>query len=212
MTQAEDFVELTVTINDAGLRRRLALIASPDTMRRLNGDMGRVVLEKTKDHLDAMAATRHKVADRLGAEHSKFYEYASGRLAGSPRNQTTVLENVSEASATIAIKNTPGLSRAWHDLTIRPVEKRALTLPISRVSHGKRVADLRREGHEIFRPKGTNILAENSGKSKNARMRPLYALVGRVTVPKDEGLLPKQSKVREWCVESAEAFFSLMEG
>lgn len=203
-------LEMTVTVDNRGLRRKLALISSAETMRRLNRHIGENVLEFTKDHLDKMAVTRHKVADRLGAPHSKFYEYASGRKAGSPREQTTVLEGVGEAKATIAIKNTPGLSRAWHDLTIEPKKAKALTIPLDRVSHGKRVADLRREGHDVFRPKGTNILAETRGKGKSARLRPLYALVKKVTVPQDEGLLPTSGEIRDWAVDAAETFFESM--
>lgn len=204
-------MQFTVRIEDEGAKRKLARIMSPDMMRRLNESIGGRVLEKTKDHLDKMAATRHKVADRLGTPYSKFYEYASGRLAGSPRGQTTVLEDVSDKGATIAIKNTPGLSRAFHDLHISAKKAKALTIPISRVSHGKRVADLEREGHDVFRPKGTNILAETSGKGKNARMRPLYALVRSVTVPKDEGLLPKRAEIEDWCVGAVDAFFEVVD-
>ena len=205
-------MELKVEVDYSRLKRRLAVVASKDTMRSLNRQIGEEVLELTKDHLDEMAdemaATRHKVADRLGAPHSKFLEYASGRMAGSLRNQTTELASSDEKSATIAIKNTPGLSRAWHDLHITPKKANALTLPLDRVSAHKKVADLRDEGHEIFHPKGTNILAETRGKGKNARLRPLYALVKSVTVPKDEGLLPTVKDLREWSTEAAENFFA----
>ena len=201
-------MEITVDIDYSKLKRRLAVVASKDTMRKLNRQIGEEVLELTKDHLDQMAVTRHKVADRLGAPHSRYFEYASGRIAGSPNNQTTELAASDDKSATIAIKNTPGLSRAWHDLHITPKNKRALTLPIDRISAHKSVADLRGEGHEIFRPKGTNILAETRGKGKSARMRPLYALVKSVVVPKDEGLLPTVKDLREWSTEAAQNFFA----
>ena len=203
MTIAADFVEIKVKLDSAALRRRLAVVTSSQTMRRLNGHIGNIVL-------DEMSVTRHKVADRLGAPHSKFYEYASGRLAGSPRQQNTVLENVSDKGSTVSIKNTPGLSRAKQDLHISAKNARALTLPLSRVSHGKRVADLKKEGHVVFRPKGTNILAETRGKGKDAKLRPLYALVKSVVVPKDEGLLPKEKQIAEWATDAAHDFFDAM--
>lgn len=204
-------MELTVSIDDKGLRRRLAFVSSDRTMARLNGFIGNRVLDHTKDFLDVMASRRHKCADRLGAPHSKFLEYASGRLGGSPLNQTTDLAKVSDKGATIAIKNTPGLSRAFHDLHISAKRAKALTIPIDRISHDKRVADLRREGVDVFRPKGTNILAMNEetgrGGKKKQKLRPLYALVRSVTVPKDEGLLPSNAEVREWSKDATEAFF-----
>ena len=202
-------MDISVEIEDTGLRRKLAFVSSRQMAKDINEAVGREVLERTKDFLDTMSVTRHKVADRLGAPHSKYLEYASGRLAGSPRGQTTELEDVDDKSATIAIKNTPGLARAFHDLHITPKRAKALTIPIDRVSHNSGVADLRSRGYKIFRPKGTNILATSEGKGKSARLRPLYALVQRVTVPKDEGLLPNKAQVREWAEDATEAALEL---
>lgn len=185
------------------------MVASRETAFKLNKHVGNVVLELVKDHLDKMALTRHKTADRLGASHSKFYEYASGRVAGSPRGQTTELENVTEKGSVISIKNTPGLSRAYHDLVITPKRKSALTIPVDGVAYNKRVKDLRNDGHDIFRPRGTNILAEKRGEGKEARLRPLYVLVRKAVVPKDEGLLPTNKELREWTTDAAEEFFTM---
>lgn len=205
-------MQITVALTgEEAVVRRISVMTSKKTARELNRHIGNVVLERVKDFLDQMAATRHKTADRLGAPHSKFLEYASGRVAGSPLGQTTQLESADENGALIAIKNTPGLSRAFHDLRITPKKAKALTIPLSRVSYNKRVADLRREGHEIFRPKGTNILAEaksaKSSKDGKPALRPLYALVHSVTIPKDEGLLPQDSQIRDWAVDAAEGYF-----
>ena len=210
-------MEVEVQIDDKAVRRKIAKITSTQMRRRLVEHVGGVVLEQTKDFLDEMAAgddgvNRHKVADRLGAPHSKYLEYASGRVAGSPRQQNTVLEDVGENGATIAIKNTPGLSRAYHDLHITPKRVGALTIPIDRISAHKGVRDLRKEGHEIFRPKGTNILAETRGKGKNAKLRPLFALVKSVTVPQDRGLLPTANKIREWTTDAADEFLEIAGG
>lgn len=199
-------MKIEVRIEDEQLRRRIALVTSPETMRRLNKKIGETVLENTKNFLDDMARDRHKVADRLGAPHSRFLENASGRVAGSPLGQTTELTEVTESGATIMIKNTPGLSRAWQDLHITPKRAGALTIPIDRVAYNRRVADLRRDGHEIFRPKGTNILAERRNRGK---LRPIYALVKSVTVPKDPGLLPSKEELREWTEDVAETFFAV---
>ena len=205
-------MEVEVQIDDKAVKRRLARITSTQMRRRLVEHVGGVVLERTKDFLDQMSVTRHKVADRLGASHSKYFEYASGRLAGSPRQQNTVLEDVSEGGATISIKNTPGLSRAYHDLHITPKKRRALTLPLDRISAHKSVAELKKEGHVLFRPKGTNILAETRGKGKNAKLRPLFALVKSVTVPQDSGLLPTTKEIREWTTDAADEFLEMAEG
>ena len=189
-------MELKVKIDAKNLLRRIALVTSRETVLRLNRRIGEVVFAHTKGHISEMSPSRHRVADRLGAEHS-------GHLEGA-RDRMTL--DVNEKGATIRIKNTPGLSRAFHDLHITPKRAGALTIPLHRVAYGKRVADLRDTGHVLFRPKGKNILAEKSG---TGRLRPLYALVRSATVPKDPGLLPARAKFREWTEEAAEQFFDL---
>ena len=72
MTHAADGVDTTVEIEDAALKRRLARIASRETALALNRKIGEGVLELVKDHLAEMSVTRHKVADRLGAPHSRL--------------------------------------------------------------------------------------------------------------------------------------------
>ena len=205
MTRAADGMELKVEIDSAPLKRRLVLIGSSDTMRRMNACIGQVVLERVKDHLAKMSVSRHKTADRLGARHTGFYEHAAGR---------TVLKDVDEKGATVEVQNTPGMTRAFRDLHIAPTGGRKwLTMPISRVAYGKRVADLRGEGHRVFRPGKARILAEattatetytgkDGKKRKRKRLRPLYALVKSVRVPRDEGLLPNKSALKSWTREA----------
>lgn len=60
--------------------------------------------------------------------------------------------------------------------TIKAKNARALTIPIHRLARGKRVSRLEDEGYELFRPKGTNILAT----TENGELIPLYALVKSV--------------------------------
>lgn len=204
-------MENAVEIDYSGLRRKLAKITTGVTRKRLNRHIGEVVLEQVKDHLDQMSVERHKIADRLGARHSRYFEFASGRMGGGRRDQKTELGAVTENSSTISIKNTPGLSRAYHDLDIKPKKAKALTIPLHRISYGKRVADLKRRGHNIFHPDGTRILAESietgRGKKKKTELRPLYALVKSVHIPKDEGLLPTNRQIKEWAADAADDFF-----
>lgn len=55
----------------------------------------------------------------------------------------------------------------------------ALTIPIHEAAKGKSAGELRGEGYDIFRPKGTNILATE----KDGELIPLYALVKSVKLP-----------------------------
>ena len=149
-------MDLTVGIDSAAaMEARLGKLASPSLMAKMNKTIGRSVLEETKDHLATMSGSRHKTADRLGAKHTNFLEYAAGR---------TILAGADEKSATIVVQNTPGLSRAFGDVTVTPTGGRKwLTIPLHRMAYGKRVADLRSNGHKVFRPGNARILAEKSG-------------------------------------------------
>lgn len=190
-------MEIDVEIDEAALKRRLA-IATPGTMRELNRAIGLKVLGRVRDFLADMSLTRHRTADRLGAPHTRFYEDAPGR---------TVLRRADESGAVVAIENTPGMSRAYHDLHIRPVRRRWLTVPIHRIAYAKTVRELRQEGRVLFRLGKKRVLAERSGTGKGARIRPLYALCEGVTVPRDPGLLPSRAALRGWAKEAAEDFF-----
>lgn len=206
-------MELEVKLDDMAIQERLAKITSPETLKEMNRAIGEAVLIRIKDHIGTMSVSRHKTADRLGASHTKHYENAAGRV---------VLRDVSEDKAVIEVGNTPGLSRAFHDLHITPKRAKWLTIPMHRSAYGFRVADLRGIGHKIFRPGKARILAETttltetytdkSGKTrKRAKLRPLYALVKSVTVPQDKGLLPQPKEIREWAIGDAENFLDSYE-
>ena len=75
-----------------------------------------------------------------------------------------------------------GASRAYHDVTILPRWKRALTIPIHASAYGRQAKDI--EG--LFRPKNKNILA----KVVNGELVPIFALVKRAFQPQDSTLLP----------------------
>ena len=213
MTIRADGVELSITI-DKALSERLGKIGTPETMRAMNEAVGNAVLERVKDHLAQMSVSRHKVADRLGATHTGFYENAPGR---------TVLRDANETGSTVVVQETPGLSRAYHDIDIAPTGgKKWLTIPLSRVSYGKRVADLRTEGHDVFRPGKARILAEKTGQTetyvdkdgkrkKRKRLRPLYALVKSVRIPRDEGLLPTDKQMLGWMTDQVSDFIESAE-
>lgn len=191
-------MRLSIGIDSTKATRKLAKIGSKETRRQINEVVGMATLEHVRDHLSTASVSRHKVADRLGATHTGFLEHAAGR---------TVLSGVDDKAAHITIRNTPGLSRAFHDMEITPVRAKWLTIPLSRISYGKRVRDLERSGHDVFRPGNARILAETTGqtetyvgsdgkKRKRKRLRPLYALCKKVRVPRDEGLLPTVADLR----------------
>lgn len=212
------------TLGLVRLQQKLGTYISQPAMLQLNREIGINVRERTADHLARASVSRHKVADRLGARHTKFLEFAPARgqlRGGSGYNPTygqaapyTEVRDIAKDGVSVVIGNTPGLSRAFRPLTITPKNAKALTIPLHKISYAKRVADLRNEGHEIFRPKGTNILAEEvsvgRGKKKRTELRPLYALIKRVTLPQDSGLLPTPNEINDWAYDTVENYIDAL--
>lgn len=78
--------------------------------------------------------------------------------------------------------NIPGAGRAYHDVTIRPVRARALTIPIHQSAYGKKASDF----PDLFKPKGKNILARNV----NGELVAMFALAQSAFQKKDSSLMP----------------------
>lgn len=226
MTEAAISVMYDMEIAAEGVERvrsELGALLSRSSMLRLNREIGINVREHTADHIARASVTRHKVADRLGAKHTKFLEFAParGQLRGGSKFDApdgkqpfTEVRDISDDGVLVVIGNTPGLRRAFGAITIKPRKAKALTIPLHKIAYAKRVADLRSEGHEIFRPKGTNILAEEvskgRGKRKKTEFRPLYALVKSTTLPQDRGLLPSDANLKTWTRDTTEQFIDAM--
>lgn len=78
-----------------------------------------------------------------------------------------------------------------HGGTVRAKNAKALTIPLHAIARGKRVRELELDGIDVFRPKGTNILAMTG---PNGAMVPLYALCRSVT-HRAEPWLPTEQEI-----------------
>lgn len=142
--------------------------------------------ELVRGTLTRAAASRHKTAGRLGAEPTRRLETAAGRVEGE----------ATDAGCRVTVRGCPGLSRAYRDLEIRPVRRRALTIPVDALVYGRDAAWAAARYGGLFRPlpKG----GREGGERRNVLMavvdgapRALFALVRRAVVPRDPGLLPQ---------------------
>lgn len=191
-------------------------------LSRMNKEIGRACVELTADHIaKKVSPTHHKVADRLGAQHTGFFEFArgrEGRAIGKDHGEGKVgfieERGASDTGVSIVIGNTPGISRAFHDLDITPKRAKMLTIPIHRDSYGKRVADFRtmNPSTKVFRVKSKRnnfLLMGVDGKGKKKVTRPLYALVKKSHIPQDRGLLPEDKEYVSMAKEAAQAFLDV---
>ena len=76
----------------------------------------------------------------------------------------------------------PGAGRAYHDVVIKPVRARHLTIPIHQIAYGKKVSDF----NDLFKPKGKNILARNV----NGNLVAMFALAKSAFQKQDSSLMP----------------------
>ena len=76
----------------------------------------------------------------------------------------------------------PGASRAYHDVIIRPVRAKMLTIPM----HSDAFHHSARDFNDLFKPKGKNILARNV----NGNLVAMFALAKSAFQKQDSSLMP----------------------
>lgn len=76
----------------------------------------------------------------------------------------------------------PGAGRAYHDINIRPVRAKMLTIPM----HADAFHHSARDFNDLFKPKGKNILARNV----NGNLVAMFALAKSAFQKQDSSLMP----------------------
>ncbi len=170
---------VSISVQDEPMRRLFAAMG-PQGRHACHHAMAYALLVLCRSHLGRAAASRHKTASRLGAA-------PTGHLEESAR--TMLMEADADHGAVLV--RSPGFSRALGPLTIRAKRARALTIPLDRVSYGRRAAELKRMGWTLFQAPGAAIRGILMGKGPTGDVRALYALRPSVTLPHDPGLLPR---------------------
>lgn len=86
----------------------------------------------------------------------------------------------------------PGITRAYHDITIRPIRAKALTIPLHSAAYGKRASDF--QDLQLVRTKnGTAFLAQNNG----GNLTFMYLLAKSAFQKKDNRLMPSDETLSE---------------
>lgn len=172
---------------------KLASLLSDEKRTALSLSMGLGVRKVTWRHLQKLAASRHTTAERLGGAITGHLEQATNAV-----EKASVVANTEGATLTI---NHPGLGRALHEVTIRPVTARYLTIPLNGLAYGHRVGEFEKGkvilifkgGHRTGREKPRT---EKSDEEKSVRQDlPAFLLLRSVTQRQDRTLLPSNE---EW--------------
>ncbi len=150
--------------------------------------IGERASEVTRNHLNAIAQTRHRTAERLGAAPSGYWAQAAEKTSF----------RADEKGATVSI-NQPGISRVEHDVTIVPgAGKKYLTIPAMAEAYNQRAyrMDLIAIVRNIQGVRRAIALGKVSGKGKDRVETVWYWLVKSVTQKQDRSLLPSDEEYR----------------
>ena len=139
-----------------------------------------------------ISAILKRVADQLNRDSGKVASesmtksvknWVQQRYPGSKHYDPSKV-NQGDSLGVIGTVNVdiPGISRAYHDVIIRPVRARHLTIPMHQSAYGKKVSDF----NDLFKPKGKNILARNV----NGNLVAMFALAKSAFQKKDSSLMP----------------------
>lgn len=143
------------------------------------------VLKRIRQKLNGMGSTISKVLTSTTRNH------ISNRFPGSSHYDVDkVQEGKSNTSPNGAngeiIIDIPGFSRAWHDITIRPVNAKMLAIPIHREAYGKSP----REFDNLFGIKGRKVLFRKDGES----LVGMFALANSAFQPQDSSIAPSDER------------------
>lgn len=148
-----------------------------------------------RNHMRLLASTRHDTANKLGASPTHHFR-ASDVL---PPNATS-----SDVSVTVT---TPGISRAYHDIDIDPVNGQFLTIPLHADAYGLSASEYSERYGKLFRinqrgstEKGKVLYTRDA---LNGKPIPMYALTAHVHQVRDPSLMPTNDKMTEEAINGA---------
>lgn len=139
-----------------------------------------------------ISAILKRIADRLNRDSGKIAaksmtdsvkNWVQQRYPGSKHYDPNKVQQ-GDSLGVIGTVNVdiPGISRAYHDITIKPIRAKSLTIPIHQAAYGKKAADF----DDLFKPKGKNILARMQGNDLVA----MFVLAKSAFQKQDKSLMP----------------------
>lgn len=179
--------------------RSILLEIGPLTRRAIFSAGANGLRLAVRRHLRREGASRHATANRFGATPTQHL------IKGAARVTSFSTEHGAIVSVPIA-----GITRAYRDLEIRPVNRDYLTIPFAADAYGHRVRELRRLGWRIFRPaaKGAKMISAKGESprrysgyqnvlrgSRESENKVLYLLRKQVVVRQDRTLLPSDEEI-----------------
>ena len=162
-------------------------------MESVNRNAGEYLARCIRNHMRMLNQTRHSSLN-------------PGRSSNHFSPDKVLEPVVTDKSATVAVA-IPGITRAYHDIDIYPVEANALAIPLHWTAYGMSPRENNDRGiYELFRiyKKGTkekgNVLFRNV---EDGELIPMYALVQPVHQVQDPSLMPTNEQMTDEAVKGA---------
>ena len=190
---------ITVHIESADFQKQIgALLQATQRPRPLLQAAARSVVRDLQRHF----REREKTPNKLGGKRTHWW----ARVARS-----TAVAEVTDARAVVSISE-PGIGLQVSGGMVRPVEAKALTIPIHAEAYGRRAKTVELlTGMKLFRvkPKGSphTFLARSLGDDT---IRLLYVLKKVARIPADPNALPPRATLEWGAVEQAAAVLRRM--
>ena len=154
--------------------------------------MIKILTANNKDIHNAIVNLLRRVAKQLTDKSGKVMsdsmtttvkEHISKKYPGSKYWDPNKVKNGSSSKSNgETIVDIESAGRAYHDVTIKPIRAKSLTIPIHSSAYGKKVSDFK----DLFKPKDKNILAQNKG----GHLVALFALAKSAFQKQDSSLMP----------------------
>ncbi len=170
----------------------------------LHKSIGSYAETLTRQHLTTLAGTRHKTADKLDATRS-------GHLT---RAAESVISEGSQDAAIVTVVS-PGISRAFGNLTITAKPGKWLTIPANAEAYNRRARTFNDLRIAFFgRGRMALVKAEQSSlkdrKQSGGRSEVYYWLKKSVTQKQDRTLLPDDDDFNAAAAQGIKAYIRLL--
>lgn len=144
-----------------------------------------------------------KALQELLAQWMRDLNAARSKHGSNHFTPEDVHEPVVEESTVSVPIFTPGITRALHDIVIRPVEANALAIPVHADAYGTSPREYnlnhpKGTPEALFRPKDKDYLAKNDG----GKLVVMYLLRNSVHQPQDPSLLPSEEQMASTVMEA----------
>lgn len=170
----------------------------------LHKSIGTYAETLTRQHLTTLAQTRHKTADKLGATPSGHLERAAESVTSRGDDEAAFVNIIS-----------PGITRAFGDVTINAKDGKWLTIPAIAEAYNRRARtfnDLRvaffRKGRLALIKAEQSSLADR--KESGGRSEVYYWLKKSVTQKQDRTLLPPDDDYATAAVQGIKAYLRML--